>query len=191
MVEFKGSQTEKNLLKAFAGESQAKNRYQFFAKIARKEGYEKIAVFFEETALNEEEHGKLFFKELKGGMVEITASYPAGILSNTIDNLQAAANGELEEWSELYPEFAKVAKEEGFNNIAKLFLNIAKVEKRHADRYTKLMETLKAGEMFSKKTDAKWRCRKCGYEQISGSAPLECPICTHPQAYFEIDADTF
>lgn len=191
MTEFKGSQTEKNLLKAFAGESQAKNRYQFFAKIARKEGYEKVAEFFEETARNEEEHGKLFFKELKGGMVEITASYPAGILSNTIDNLAAAAAGELEEWGELYPEFAEVAQREGFDHVAKLFTRISKVEKHHADRYTKLMETLKADEMFKKKTETKWRCRKCGFEQISVAAPEKCPICSHPQGYFEIDADTF
>lgn len=191
MTELKGTQTEKNLLKAFAGESQAKNRYQFFAKIARKEGYEKVAEFFEETARNEEEHGKLFFKELQGGMVEITASYPAGILSTTVDNLAAAAAGELEEWGELYPEFAEVAQREGFDKISKLFTKISKVEKHHADRYTKLMETLKAGEMFAKKTETKWRCRKCGFEQISESAPDKCPICSHPQGYFEIDADTF
>lgn len=190
-MELKGSQTEKNLLKAFAGESQAKNRYQFFAKIARKEGFEKIAEFFEETARNEEEHGKLFFKELKGGMVEITASYPAGILSNTADNLAAAASGELEEWGELYPEFAEIAEKEGFDKISKLFLRIAKVEKHHADRYTKLLETLQAGEMFEKKNDTKWRCRKCGHEQLSAAAPDKCPICAHPQGYFEIDADTF
>lgn len=191
MKELKGSETEKNLLKAFAGESQAKNRYQFFAKIARKDGYEKVAEFFEETARNEEEHGKLFFKELKGGMVEITASYPAGILSNTVENLAAAAAGENEEWSELYPHFAEVAEKEGFTRVAHLFRMIAEVEKHHDERYTKLMETVRDGKMFKKEKVTLWRCRKCGHEVLGNEAPEKCPICAHSQSYFEINADTF
>ena len=191
MKELKGSETEKNLLKAFAGESQAKNRYQFFGKIARKEGYEKVADFFDETARNEEEHGKLFFKELQGGMVEITASYPAGVLSNTIDNLAAAGAGEYEEWRELYPAFAEVAASEGFSKIASLFRNIAEIEKHHEERYNKLRETIVDGKMFKKDDVTLWRCKKCGHEQLSGEAPNECPVCKHAQGYFEIDADTF
>lgn len=191
MKEFKGSETEKNLLKAFAGESQAKNRYQFFGKIARKEGFEKIAAFFDETALNEEEHAKLFFKQLKGGKVEITASYPAGILSNTAENLAEAAAGENEEWSSLYPHFADVAEKEGFNDVARLFRNIAEVEKHHDERYTKLKEVLDGGEFFKKEENTAWRCRKCGHEHLGVEAPEECPICSHPQGYFEINADTF
>ena len=191
MKELKGSETEKNLVKAFAGESQAKNRYQFFAKIARKEGYEKVADFFDETALNEEQHGKLFFKELKGGMVEITASFPAGVLSNTIDNLAAGAEGEYEEWRDLYPNFADVAEKEGFSKIAMLFRNIAAIEKHHEERYNKLKETLVNGKMFSKDDVTPWRCKKCGHEVLSGEAPEVCPVCDHEQAYFEINADTF
>ncbi len=186
-----GTQTEKNLLKAFAGESQAKNRYQFFAKIARKEGYEKVAEYFEETARNEEEHAKLFFKKLEGGMVEITAAYPAGILGNTEANLLAAAGGELEEWGELYPEFAKIAREEGFEDIATLFERIAAIEKHHADRYTALYEVVKAENMFKKEIETPWRCRKCGHEQRTGIAPEVCPVCSHSQGYFEINSDTF
>lgn len=191
MKELKGSETEKNLLKAFAGESQAKNRYQFFAKIARKEGFEKIAEYFDATAINEEEHAKLYFKELKGGMVEITASYPAGILTETENNLAQGAAGEYEEWSDLYPHFAEVAQKEGFDRIAKLFRNIAAIEKLHEERYNKLREIMINGKVFKKPDITNWRCRKCGHEQLSMEAPDRCPVCNHPQAYFEISNDAY
>ena len=187
----KGSQTEKNLLKAFAGESQAKNRYTFFAKVARKEGYEKVAVYFEETARNEEEHAKIFFKFLEGGMVEITASYPAGVISGTVDNLSAAAAGEHEEWADLYPEFARVAEEEGFKKIATAFRLISAVEKAHEERYKALYENVKKGTIFKKAEKQVWRCRKCGFEYEGLNAPAKCPICDHPQAYFEIKDDRY
>lgn len=190
-MEFIGSATEQNLVKAFAGESQARNRYTFFAKTARKEGYQKIASIFEETAANEEEHAKLFFKQLKGGVVEIVASYPAGVISSTVENLAAAAGGELEEWGELYPEFANIADKEGFHEVAALFRNIAEVEKHHADRYTELLELVKAGKMFDKEAETTWRCRKCGHVNVGNIAPEVCPICAHEQAYFEIVNDKF
>lgn len=191
MKSVKGTKTEQNLLKAFAGESQAKNRYTFFANVAKKEGYEKIAAFFMETAMNEEEHAKMFFKHLEGGMVEITASYPAGVISNTLDNLNHAAAGEDEEWETLYPMFADIAEEEGFKSIAILFRNIAKVEKHHAERYHKLAAALKNGEIFKKETETEWRCRKCGHIHTGKSAPEVCPICSHPKGYFEVYSDVF
>jgi rubrerythrin len=187
----KGSQTEKNLLKAFAGESQARNRYTFFAKAARNEGYQKIALFFEETARNEEEHSKLFFKQLEGGSVEITASYPAGIISNTLDNLKEAEMGEEEEWKVLYPAFAKVAKEEGYIKPASLFTLISEVENQHRDRFAKLWEEVKNSAIFSKPNKTVWRCLKCGSQHSGTLAPQVCPICGHPQAYFEVVADAF
>lgn len=185
----KVTKTEHNLLKAFAGESQAKNRYTFFAKEARREGYERVADFFEETATNEEEHAKLFFKHLCGGMVEITAAYPAGIISNTEFNLEQAAAGEYDEWSDLYPNFARVAAEEGFKEIEKLFLLISSVEKHHEERFRKLHHELKESQYFKRKEKEVWRCKKCGYEHTSETAPQACPICKHPQAYFEVFDD--
>lgn len=187
----KGTHTEKNLLKSFAGESQAKNRYTFFAKIARKEGFEQIAALFEETAAQEETHAKEFFKFLEGGAVEITAMYPAGILGTTIENLKAAADGEYEEWSELYPEFARIAEEEGFKAVAVKFKSIAKVEAEHERRYRKLLSNMEKNEVFSKSKKVRWVCRKCGFVHESQNAPQKCPACNHPQAYFEEMAENY
>ncbi len=181
----KGTKTEQNLLKAFAGESQARNRYTFFASVAKKEGYEQISGVFTETAEQEKEHAKKFFKYLEGGMVEITASYPAGKISNTLENLLEAADGENEEWGVLYPEFAKVADEEGFPEIANTFRNIAKVEAEHERRYRVLADRVKAGKVFKREEEIEWQCRNCGYVHTGTEAPDLCPSCTHPQAYFE------
>jgi len=185
MKSLKGTQTEKNLLKSFAGESQAKMRYEFFAKQARKEGLEQIAAIFEETALNEKAHAKRFFKFLEGGMVEITASYPAGKIGNTLENLKAAAEGENEEWSELYPHFADVAEQEGFKEIAIAFRKIAEVEKAHENRYRKLYENLESGKVFKSNGKIVWKCRNCGYLHEGEEAPETCPACLHPRSYFE------
>jgi rubrerythrin len=187
----KGTRTEQNLLKAFAGESQARNRYTFFAKQAKKEGYEQICALFEETALQEEEHGKLFFKQLEGGPVEITATYPAGIIASTPENLKAAAAGEHEEWTELYPEFAKVAEEEGFPKIATLFKLISKIEEVHDKRFTKLLKNLEENKVFEREEKVFWVCRKCGYVHFGNKALHNCPVCNHPVGYFEIQADNF
>lgn len=191
MISIKGSKTEQNLLKAFAGESQARNRYDYFAKVAKKEGLEQIAAMFEETALNEKEHAKRFFKFLEGGMVEITAMYPAGVIGTTLDNLKAAADGENEEWTELYPEFAKIAEEEGFKEVAMAFKMIAKVEKAHEDRYRKLYDNLEAGKIFKKDGKVIWKCRNCGFIHEGTVAPQMCPACQHPQAYFEIKEENY
>lgn len=181
-----GTKTEKNLLKAFAGESQAKNRYTFYAKAAKKEGFEQISALFLETALNEEEHAKNFFKHLTSGeAVEITAAYPAGKIGKTVENLLAAAAGENEEWTELYPEFANIAEEEGFKDVARLFRNIAKVEKEHEARYLKLAANIKNDEVFTKSEPTRWKCRKCGHVHEGETAPSVCPTCSHPQGYFE------
>ncbi len=186
MASIKGTKTEQNLLKAFAGESQARNRYTYFASVAKKEGLEQIAALFEETALNEKEHAKKFFKFLEGGMVEITASYPAGIISSTLDNLKAAADGENEEWTELYPEFAKIAEEEGFKEVAMAFKMIAKVEKAHEERYRKLYDNLQNGKVFKREGKVIWKCRNCGFLHEGMAAPQKCPACDHPQSFFEI-----
>ncbi len=186
MASIKGTKTEQNLLKAFAGESQARNRYNYFASIAKKEGLEQIAALFEETALNEKEHAKKFFKFLEGGMVEITASYPAGVISSTLDNLKAAADGENEEWTELYPEFAKIAEEEGFKDVAMAFKMIAKVEKAHEERYRKLYDNLQNGKVFKREGKVIWKCRNCGFLHEGMAAPQKCPACDHPQSFFEI-----
>ncbi|MFC2098075.1 rubrerythrin [Bacteroidota bacterium] len=184
-MNLKDSKTEKNLLKAFAGESQARNRYDYFAKQAKKEGYEQISDIFSETALNEKEHAKKFFKFLSGGPVEITAVYPAGKIGTTAENLEASADGENEEWTELYPEFASVAEEEGFNDVATAFRMIAKVEKAHEERYKKLLENINEGKVFKKDESVSWKCRNCGYIH-EGSAALDiCPACQHSKAYFE------
>ena len=185
MKSVKGTKTEQNLLKSFAGESQARGRYVYFASIAKKEGYEQIAAIFNETAEQEKEHAKRFFKFLDGGMVEITASYPAGILSTTVENLKAAAAGENEEWSELYPEFAKVADEEGFPQIAEAFRRIATVEAGHEARYLKLYERMINGTVFEDEEEIEWQCRNCGYIHKGKKAPEVCPACQHPKAYFE------
>lgn len=181
----KGTETEKNLLKSFAGESQARNRYTFFASVAKKEGFEQIAGVFTETAEQEKEHAKKFFKFLEGGMVEITASYPAGRISTTKENLMEAAAGENEEWTELYPNFADVAEKEGFPAIAAIFRNIAKVEAEHEARYRTLLARVEADKVFERDDEILWQCRNCGYVHTGKEAPEVCPSCTHPQAYFE------
>lgn len=191
MNSIKGTETEKNLLKAFAGESQAKNRYTFFAKQARKEGFEQIANIFMETALNEEQHAKTFFKFLEGGAVEITAAYPAGKIGLTTENLLASAEGEQEEWSDLYVNFADVAKKEGFSEIAAKFRLVATVEKLHEERYRKLLKNIEEGEVFKKVGKNRWMCLKCGYVFEGEKAPDVCPLCGHPQAYFEIKAENY
>ncbi|PAT01029.1 rubrerythrin family protein [Candidatus Izimaplasma bacterium ZiA1] len=184
-MSIKGTETEKNLLKAFAGESQARNRYTMFSKIAKKEGYEQIADVFLETAANELEHAKIFFRYLEGGAVEITATYPAGIELSTLENLEAAASGENEEWTELYPEFARIADEEGFKKVAASFRMIAKIEKDHEERYRLLFENIKNDSVFKKEEETVWFCRKCGHVHVGKRAPGICPVCNHPVAYFE------
>jgi rubrerythrin len=191
MKSLKGTKTEQNLLKAFAGESQARMRYDYFAKQAKKEGLEQISAIFMETALNEKEHAKRFFKFLEGGPVEITAVYPAGKIGTTLENLKASAEGENEEWTELYPEFARVAKEEGFNEVASAFTLIAKVEKAHENRYTKLYNNLESGKVFKREDKIIWKCRNCGYLHEGASAPKVCPACLHPQSYFEIKEQNY
>lgn len=181
----KGTQTEQNLLKSFAGESQARNRYNMFAAIAKKEGYEQIAAIFLETAEQEYMHAKRFFRYLEGGMVEITAMYPAGIESTTAENLKAAADGENEEWVDLYPHFADVAEAEGFANIAATWRKIAAAEKGHEDRYRKLQKRVEEGTVFSREEETYWQCRECGHIHYGKEALKACPTCAHPQAYFE------
>jgi rubrerythrin len=185
MKSIKGTKTEKNLLDAFAGESQARNRYSFFASAAKKEGYEQIAGVFEETANQEKEHAKRFFKYLEGGMVEIIASYPAGMIGTTTENLKAAAEGEHEEHAVLYPEFAKIAAEEGFPKIAATFLAVAAVEKEHETRYRILLERVESGKFFERDEEILWQCRNCGYITKGKKAPEICPACQHPKAFFE------
>jgi rubrerythrin len=187
----KGTRTEKNLLKSFAGESQANKRYVMFAKQAKKDGYEQIAAFFEETAVEESRHATEFFRLLEGGAVEITASYPAGKVGTTAENLLAAADGELEEWEVLYSEFAKVAAEEGFPKIAAKFRLISTVEKRHEARYRKLLKTVEANEVFRRPETHKWHCRECGYVHEGANAPDVCPLCSHPQGFYELLAENF
>jgi rubrerythrin len=187
----KGTKTEKNLLKAFAGESQARNRYTYFASAARKEGFEQIANIFTETAENEKEHAKIFFKYLEGGDVEIIAAYPAGMIKDTKSNLEAAAAGENMEWTKLYADFAKIAREEGFPDVADSFEQIAKVEKFHESRYRKLIANIANGEVFKKKAVVKWHCANCGYVYEGTEAPKECPACKHPQAFYEVLAENY
>ena len=190
-MSIKGTKTEQNLLKSFAGESQARNRYTYFASKARKDGFEQIAAFFEETAEQEKEHAKLFFKFLEGGMVEITASYPAGVIGNTADNLLAAADGEHEEWDLLYPEFARMAEEEGFTKIAITFQLVATVEKRHEERFRKLLQNLENDEVFKRSNKMLWACRNCGFIHYGEKAPESCPCCDHPQSFFELAANNY
>ncbi len=185
-MELQGSKTEKNLLTAFAGESQARNRYTFFASAAKKEGFVQIADIFEETANQEKEHAKRLFKFLKGGEVEIQAAFPAGVIGSTAENLKASAGGEHHEWESMYPEFANIAREEGFEVIAKTFEAIAVAEKQHEKRFLDLMANVEAGIVFKKDKKVVWRCRNCGYLHEGEEAPDVCPACVHPQAHFEL-----
>ncbi|MEI7596378.1 MAG: rubrerythrin family protein [Bacteroidota bacterium] len=191
MESIKGTETEKNLLKAFAGESQAKNRYTYFAKQAQKEGYEQISAIFMETAIQEEQHAKIFFKFLEGGALEITAMYPAGMIGTTEENLNASAMGENEEWAEIYPHFAEVAEKEGFKKVATAFKLIAKIEKEHEERYAKIHKNMLEGKVFGKDDKQTWVCRKCGYHHEGNKALANCPVCDHPQAYFELKATNY
>jgi|SRR5690554_4123577 rubrerythrin len=187
----KGTETEKNLLKAFAGESQARMRYTYFSKVAKKEGYEQIANIFMETAEQEKEHAKRFFKYLEGGMVEITAAYPAGVIATTPENLKAAAEGENEEWSDLYPTFADIAEKEGFKDVARTFRNVAKVEVEHEKRYLKLLKNIEEGKVFEKDEKILWKCTNCGYVHEGTKAPEKCPACEHPRAYFQVKEENY
>ena len=191
MSNLKGTQTEKNLLTAFAGESQARNRYTYFSSQARKDGFVQIADIFEETANQEKEHAKRLFKLLGGGEVEIQAAFPAGVIGATAENLKAAAGGEHYEWEEMYPSFAKVAREEGFADIAAIFESIAVAEKQHERRYLGLLANVEAGTVFKKEKTVVWRCRNCGYLHEGTEAPSECPACAHPQAHFELLAENW
>ena len=186
-----GTQTEKNLLTSFAGESQARMRYTYFASAAKKEGYEQIAAIFQETADQEKEHAKRMFKWLEGGMVEITASYPAGVIGNTLENLRAAAAGENEEWTKDYPHFADVADEEGFPEIALMYRNIAVAEKGHEERYLAFVKNIETSGVFAKEEEVVWQCRNCGYIYVGKEAPQVCPACLHPQAYFEVKKENW
>ena len=186
MAALKGTRTEKNLLGSFAGESQARNRYTYFASKAREEGYMQIADIFAETADQEKEHAKRFFKFLEGGEVEITAAFPAGVIGTTLENLKAAAAGEHFEHTELYPEFARIAREEGFEAVAMVWENVSVAEKQHEKRYNDLAANIEAGRVFKRDAEVVWRCRNCGYLHVGAEAPEMCPACAHPQAYFEL-----
>jgi rubrerythrin len=187
----KGTKTEQNLLKSFAGESQARNRYEFFASVARKEGYEQIANIFLETSLQEKEHAKRFFKFLEGGMAGITAGYPAGIIGTTKENLKAAAEGEHEEWTDLYPHFSEVAKEEGFPEVATAFKMIAKVETEHERRYLKLLQNVSEDKVFMKNGKVWWKCLNCGYVYESEKALENCPVCLHPKSFMQVREENY
>ena len=190
-MELKGSKTEKNLMAAFAGESQARNRYTYFASQAKKEGYEQIGAIFLETADNEKEHAKKEFKFLQGGEVEITGSFPAGVIGDTASNLKEAAGGENYEWTEMYPDFAGTAEEEGFSEISSVFKAIANAEKQHEKRYLTLLKNLEEGKVFKKDAVVKWKCRNCGYVHEGAEAPEECPACAHSKAYFELLGENY
>ncbi|MFO7869077.1 MAG: rubrerythrin family protein [Bacteroidales bacterium] len=187
----KGTETEKNLLKAFAGESQARMRYTYFSKVAKKEGYVQISNMFMETAEQEKEHAKRFFKYLEGGPVEITATYPAGVIGTTPENLKAGAEGENEEWSDLYPSFADVAEKEGFKDVARTFRNVAKVEIQHEKRYLKLLKNIEEGKVFEKDEKVLWKCQNCGFVHEGTKAPDKCPACEHPQAHFQVKEENY
>jgi len=187
----KGTKTEHNLLAAFAGESQARNRYTYFASVAKKAGYEQISAIFLETADNEKEHAKRFFKFLEGGMVEIKATYPAGVIADTAKNLQAAASGEHEEWTKLYKDAGDIAEEEGFDEVAAVFREISEVEKQHEKRYLKLLENVKNNQVFKKNKPVLWKCRNCGYVHQGAEAPDLCPACAHPKAYYELLCENY
>ncbi len=191
MKSIKGTRTEQNLLAAFAGESQARNRYTYFAGQARKDGYVQIATIFEETADQEKEHAKRFFKHLEGGVLEITAAYPAGVIGSSLENLEAAAAGEMEEHTELYPAFAQTAREEGFDAVAELFENVAVAEKQHEKRYRDLAANIKNGTVFKRDEPVVWRCRNCGFLHEGTEAPEVCPACAHPRAHFELLGENY
>ncbi|MDR0332553.1 MAG: rubrerythrin family protein [Dysgonamonadaceae bacterium] len=191
MKSIKGTQTEKNLLKTFAGESQARMRYTYYASVAKKEGYEQIAAIFLETAEQEKEHAKRMFKYLEGGMLEITATYPAGVIGDTAHNLKEAADGEAEEWTDLYPAFAIVAEEEGFKEIAVMYRMISAAESIHEERYRKLLHHLEHHTIFARHEEVEWQCRNCGFVHKGKKAPQKCPACLHPQAYFEVKNDVW
>ncbi|HEY3278254.1 MAG TPA: rubrerythrin family protein [Syntrophorhabdaceae bacterium] len=191
MKSVKGTRTEHNLLASFAGESQARNRYTYFASQAKKDGFEQICAIFQDTAENEKEHGKRFFKFLEGGTVEITSSYPAGLIGTTLENLKEAADGENLEYTTLYPEFARIADEEGFPEIATVYREIAKGEWGHEQRYLALLQNVEKATVFKKEKPVKWRCRNCGYIHEGAEAPDECPACAHPQAYQEVLAENY
>ena len=191
MSSLKGTKTEQNLLKAFAGESQARNRYTFFASKAKKEGYVQIQNIFLETAANEKEHAEIFFKHLEGGMVEITVTYPAGRISTTAENLLAAAEGEKEEWDVLYPDFAKTAEDEGFPKVAESFTEIAEVEEEHEKRYRKLLANVENGTVFKRDEEVEWHCLNCGYIHHGKDAPMECPACLHAQEYYQLHVPNY
>lgn len=190
-MELKGSQTETNILTAFAGESQARNRYTYFASKAKKQGYIQISKIFEETANQEKEHAKRLFKLLEGGDVQVTAAFPAGVVGETVDNLKAGAAGENHEWTDMYPGFAKTARDEGFDNIAKIFESIAVAEKQHESRYLALAANIEQGEVFKKDKPVTWWCQNCGYIHTATTAPDACPACAHPQAHFEVLAENW
>jgi rubrerythrin len=190
-MKLKGTKTEQNLLAAFAGESQARNRYTYFSSAAKKEGYEQISSLFHETAENEKEHAKRFFKFLEGGMAEFTATFPSGRIGTTAENLLSAAEGEYEEWTRLYPGFAKVADEEGFREVAEAFRQIAKVEVKHEKRYRKLLDNIEKGRVFKRDETETWICRNCGYHHEGPEAPELCPACLHPKSYFELLAENY
>jgi len=190
-MKLKGTKTEKNLLAAFAGESQARNCYTFFASAAKKEGYEQVAVIFLETAENEKEHAKRFFKFLEGGMAEFTATFPAGRIGTTAENLKAAAEGEHEEWTKLYPGSADIAQQEGFPDVAAAFRYISKVEIEHEKRYRKLLENVEQGKVFHKDAPSTWICRNCGYHHEGTEPPDQCPACLHPKSFFELWAENY
>jgi len=191
MTSIKGTKTEKNLLTAFAGESQARNRYTYFAKAAKKEGYEQVSWIFQDTADNEKEHAKRLFKFLEGGEVEVQAGFPAGVIGTTAENLKASAAGENYEHTTMYPDFARMADEEGFPEIAGVFRSIARAEVGHEERYLKLLANLEGGKAFKKEAPVKWRCRNCGYIHDGPEAPEKCPACAHPQAYFELKPENY
>ena len=191
MAKLKGTQTERNLLTAFAGESQARNRYTYFSAQARKEGYVQIANIFEETANHEREHAKRLFKLLEGGEVEVTASFPAGVVGSTRENLKEAAGGENYEYSTMYPEFAATARGEGFPEVADIFMSIAVAEKYHEERYLKLLNNIKSNQVFKREQSRAWRCQNCGYQHEGMEAPDTCPACDHPQAHFELKPDNY
>jgi rubrerythrin len=191
MKNLKGTKTEKNLLKAFAGESQARNRYTYFASQAKKDGYEQIAAIFIETADNEKEHAKRLFKFLEGGEVEITATFPAGVIGETKENLRAAAAGENHEHTKMYPEFARIAEEEGFHEIASVFRAIAVAERQHEKRYLALLDNIEKDRVFKRERVVRWKCRNCGYIHEGSEAPEKCPACAHPRAYFELLSESY
>ena len=191
MKSIKGTKTEKNLLASFAGESQARNRYTYFASVAKKAGFEQIAAIFLETAENEKEHAKRFFKFLEGGEVEITAAYPAGVIGDTVVNLEASAAGENLEWTKLYKEAEETAREEGFSEVAHVFKEIAEVEEEHEKRYRKLIKNIQDGKVFKRDEVEKWKCRNCGYIHEGKEAPKECPACAHPQSYYELMCENY